>query len=195
MEVPHLGGVRPGVRASVSRADCQQRIAAAAAQAGASSFATPRPTRTRSRWVYTLVNVVGPDDRLVGFATNNLSGIPAGKDLALGDDPLVLPRRPGDLAARSRRPGQEAQAHALKLPTITNIRIYPDLFRPDYVGSLSTVVFDANGNVLGGGSGYAFASLPPSAREFFKIERGLDAIPMGRAASAMVSAVGTYDTP
>ena len=57
------------------------------------------------------------------------------------------------------------------------------------------MVFDANGNVLGGGSGYAFASLPPSAREFFKIERGLDAVPMSRAASAMVSAVGTYDTP
>ena len=34
---------------------------------------------------------------------------------------------------------------------------------------LSTVVLDAQGNVLGGGSGYAFASLPPNAREFFKI--------------------------
>ena len=60
---------------------------------------------------------------------------------------------------------------------------------------LSTVILDAQGNVLGGGSGNAFASLPPAAREFFKIERGLDAVPMYKAASAMVSAVGTYDAP
>jgi hypothetical protein len=132
--------------------------------------------------VYTLVNFVGPDNRLVGSATNKFSGIPAGKDFALGDDLSFF----GGVPAISRLEVviqiKKRQAHALKLPTITDIRIYPDLFRPDYVGevdgevsndgprlvlrnaSLSTVVFDANGNVLGGGSGYAFASLPPSAR-------------------------------
>jgi hypothetical protein len=163
--------------------------------------------------VYTLVNFVGPDNRLVGSATNNLSGIPAGKDFALGDDLSFFGGVPPISRLEVVVQIKKRQAHALKLPTITNIRVLPDIFRPNYVGEvdgevsnddprlvlrnaeLSTVVFDANGNVLGGGSGYAFASLPPSAREFFKIERGLDAIPMSRAASAMVSAVGTYDTP
>jgi hypothetical protein len=163
--------------------------------------------------VYTLVNFVGPDNRLVGSATNNLSGIPAGKDFALGDNLSFFGGVPPISRLEVVVQIKKRQAHALKLPTVTNIRIYPDLFRPQYVGevdgevsnddprlilsnaSLSTVVFDANGNVLGGGGGYAFASLPPSAREFFKINRGLDAIPMGKAASAMVSAIGTYNTP
>lgn len=162
--------------------------------------------------VYTLVNFVGPDNRLVGSATNNLSGIPAGKDFALGDDLSFFGGVPPISRLEVVVEIKKRQAHALRLPTVTNVRIYPDTFRPDYVGEvdgevsndspslilrnaeLSTVVMDASGNVLGGGSGYAFASLPPAAREFFKIERGLDAIPMSRAASAMVSAIGEYDT-
>jgi hypothetical protein len=163
--------------------------------------------------IYTLVNFVGPDNRLVGSATNNLPGIPAGKDFALGDDLPFYGGAPPIARLEVVVQIKKRQAHALKLPTVTNIRILPDIFLPQYVGSvegevsndearlvlrnaqLSTVVFDAAGNVLGGGSGYAFASLPPAAREFFKLERGLDAIPMYKAASAMVSAVGTYDTP
>ena len=163
--------------------------------------------------IYTLVNFVGPDNRLVGSATNNLPGIPAGKDFALGDDLPFLGSAPPISRLEVVVQIKKRQAHALKLPTVTNIRILPDVFLPQYVGSvegelsndaarlvlrnaqLSTVVFDADGNVLGGGSGFAFASLPPAAREFFKLERGLDAIPMSKAASAMVSAVGTYDAP
>ena len=41
--------------------------------------------------------------------------------------------------------------------------------------------------MIGGGTGTAFASLPPGAREFFKATSGFDAIPLSRAASAMVS--------
>jgi hypothetical protein len=163
--------------------------------------------------VYTLVNFVGMDNRLVGSATNNLSGIPAGKDFALGDNIMFFGGVPPISRLEVVVQIKKRQAHALKLPTITNVRIWPGIFDSAYVGSvdgevsndnprlvlrnaeLSTVVLDAQGNVLGGGSGFAFASLPPNAREFFKIERGLDAIPMYKAASAMVSAIGQYDTP
>ena len=163
--------------------------------------------------VYTLVNFVGLDNRLVGSATNNLSGIPAGKDFALGDNLVFFGGVPPISRLEVVVQIKKRQAHALKLPTITNVRVWPDIFQPEYVGSvdgevsnddprlvlrnaeLSTVILDAQGNVLGGGSGNAFASLPPAAREFFKIERGLDAVPMYKAASAMVSAVGTYDAP
>jgi len=163
--------------------------------------------------VYTLVNFVGPDNRLVGSATNNLAGIPAGQQFALGDDLTFFGGAPPITRLEVVVQIKKRQAHALKLSTITNIRVAPDVFYPEWVGSvegevsndasrlvlvnaqLSTVVLDAAGNVIGGGSGYAFASLPPAAREFFKIQRGLGAIPMARAASAMVSAVGTYTTP
>ena len=163
--------------------------------------------------VYTLVNFVGTDNRLVGSATNTLSGIPAGKDFALGDNLFFYGGVPPISRLEVVVQIKKRQAHALKLPTVTNVRVWPDIFDSAYVGSvegevsnndprlvlrnaeLSTVVLDAEGNVLGGGSGYAFASLPPSAREFFKIQRGLDAIPMSGAASAMVSAIGQYDTP
>jgi hypothetical protein len=95
---------------------------------------------------------------------------------------------------------------------ISNIYIEPSVFEPAWVGavdgevpnassslvlqntSLSTVLFDAAGNVLGGGSGFAGASLPPGAREFFKTSLGSD-IPVNRAASAMVSAIGSYQAP
>ena len=163
--------------------------------------------------VYTLVNFVGTDNRLVGSATNTLSGIPAEKDFALGDDLVFFGGVPPISRLEVVVQIRKRQAHALKLPTVTNVRIWPDVFDSAYVGEvdgevsnndprlilrnaeLSTVVLDAQGNVLGGGSGNAFASLPPSAREFFKIERGLDAIPMSKAVSAMVSAIGQYDNP
>ena len=65
--------------------------------------------------------------------------------------------------------------------------ILPSVFEPEWCGSvegevqndsasrtlqsftLSTVVFDAAGNIIGGGMGFGGASLPPSARVFFKI--------------------------
>jgi hypothetical protein len=139
--------------------------------------------------VYTLVNFVGPDGELVGSATTTLPGIPAGQQFGLGGDISF----PGSLPTVSRLEivveiGKR-QKHALKMAPISNIYIEPSVFEPAWVGavdgevsnassslvlqntSLSTVLFDAAGNVLGGGSGLAGASLPPGAREFFKIAR------------------------
>jgi hypothetical protein len=163
--------------------------------------------------VYTLVNFVGPDNRLVGSATTTVSGIPAGEQYALGGQ-LQFPGGIPDIARLEVvvEIGQRA-ANKLRQPTITNLRLAPSILEPQWMGAvegevsnnapnlilqnteLSTVVFDAAGNVIGGGQGFAFASLPPAAREFFKVENGLSSIPFGRAASAMVSAVGTYRTP
>jgi hypothetical protein len=162
--------------------------------------------------VYTLVNFVGPDSKLVGSATTNISGIPAGQQFALGGD-LTFPGAVPPIARLEIVVHIERrQARALKMATISNIYLEPSNLEPGWLGaidgevsnpevalllentSLSTVVFDASGNVIGGGSGFAFASLPPGAREFFKIMMGND-IPMSNAASAMVSAIGTYKAP
>ena len=163
--------------------------------------------------VYTLVNFVGPDNRLVGSATTTVSGIPADQQYALGGQLQF----PGGVPTIARLEvvveiGQRA-ANKLRQPQLTNIQLAPSVFEPQWLGAvegevsnnaanlvlqnteLSTVVFDSAGNVIGGGSGYAFASLPPAAREFFKIETGLNSVTFARAASAMVSAVGTYHAP
>jgi hypothetical protein len=159
-----------------------------------------------------LVNFVGPDDKLVGSATTRISGIPAGQQFALGGDLNF----PGGVPTIARlevvvQIGKR-QAHALRMAPIANIYLEPSVFEPAWLGAvdgevsnpdvslllentaLSTVVFDSNGNVLGGGTGYAFASLPPGSREFFKITLGND-IPTAQAASAMVSAIGSYRSP
>jgi hypothetical protein len=163
--------------------------------------------------VYTLVNFVGPDNKLVGSATTSVQGIPAGQQFPLGGDISFIGGAPTVSRLEIVVQIQKRQPHALKLPTITNIRIAPNPLEPKWVGSvegevsndelslvlrnatLSTVVFDGSGNVIGGGSGFASASLPPSAREFFKIQQGLRAIPFGNAASAMVAGVGMYTAP
>ena len=163
--------------------------------------------------VYCLVNFVGPDNRLVGSATTTVPGIPAGEQFALGGD-LTFPGGVPDISRLEIVVQiQKRQAHALKLPTITSLSLAPSVFEPDWLGAvqgevsndksglelqnaqLSAVIFNGTGDVIGGGSGFASASLPPSAREFFKIENGFRAIPFGEAAGAMVSAVGTYVAP
>ena len=162
--------------------------------------------------VYTLVNFVGPDSKLVGSATTNIGGIPAGQQFALGGD-ITFPGAVPPIARLEivvhidRR-----QPHALKMATISNIYLEPSQLEPGWLGavdgevsnpeaalllentSLSTVVFDAAGDVIGGGTGFAGAPLPPASREFFKIMMAND-IPMARAASAMVSALGSYRSP
>jgi len=57
---------------------------------------------------------------------------------------------------------------------------------------LSTVVFDVNGVIVGGGSGNASAVLPPGTREAFKLTSGVEAIPWARASRAAVSLFATY---
>jgi hypothetical protein len=163
--------------------------------------------------VYTLVNFVGPDNRLIGSATTTVPGIPANQQYALGGQLQFSGGVPEIARLEVVIQIGARGANKLRQPTITNIRVAPSPLEPKWVGAvegevsnnaldlilqntqLSTVVFDAAGNVIGGGRGSAFASLPPAAREFFKIELGLRSVQFANAASAMVSAVGTYRAP
>ncbi len=95
-------------------------------------------------------------------------------------------------------------------PGLSSIRVMPSPYEPNWAGSvegevqndsptltlargeLTAVVLDAEGNVIGGGHGSFFAPLPPATRLFFKISQGLRAVPIDRAAGALVSIVPTY---
>ncbi len=154
-------------------------------------------------------NFVLADDHLLGTDTQHVSAIAAGSDYALGNTVTFPGSAPIARLEVVVQVGGFAP-HALHLPTLANIHLVPEPSDPAWVGnvegelqntdpaltltsaSLSAVVFDASGNILGGGNGYAINALPPGARAFLQIGNGLDVIPSDKAASALVSLVPTW---
>jgi hypothetical protein len=159
--------------------------------------------------VTVLTNFVMPDNKLIGSATTHVPVIGAGATYALGSELTFAGGVPLDRLEVVIQVAGRAPKAAFA-PAVAAVRILPDLYDRGYVGSvegelihdrpglvmqnarLSAVIFDAAGNVLGGGNGYAFASLPPGAREFFKISSGLKAIQLEKAAEAYVSVEPSY---
>ena len=159
--------------------------------------------------VKVLVNFVMSDNRLVGSATVHVADIAAAQQHALGGDLLFPGGAPiARLEVVAVTGGGGPASHVF--PGLSAIRVMPSPYEPAWAGSvegevqndsptlmlyqaeLDTVVLDAAGNVIGGGHGIASAPLPPSSRMFFKITNGMRAIPIGKAASAIVSIVPTY---
>jgi hypothetical protein len=159
--------------------------------------------------VKVLVNFVMSDNRLIGSATTRISNIAAGTEHALGGELLFpggAPIARLEIVAVTAGGGPASRVR----PALSAIRVMPSPYEPFWAGSvegevqndnptrtvarveLSTVVLDAAGNVIGGGHGFASAALPPSSRMFFKITNGMRPIPLGKAASALVSVVPTY---
>jgi hypothetical protein len=163
--------------------------------------------------VYVLVNLVMPNNKLAGSQTSQISVIRAGATYGLGTN-LAFPGAPPPIArlevvvqVGGRQPA------ATHMPSVGNLDIFPSSFEPGWTGgvegelintdarkilqnaSLSAVVFDKAGNIIGGGNGGTFASLPPGTRVLFKLESGFDAIPFEKAASAQVSIVPAWQLP
>ncbi len=157
-------------------------------------------------------NFVMGDNNLLGTDSQHISGIPAGSDYALGrminfTGSAPITRLEVVIQVEKYQP------RTLHNPTLANIHLVPGLFDSSWLGTiegelqntdlnlslqsadLSAVIFDAAGNVIGGGSGFAFQTLPPGARQFIQLSYGLDAIPWGRAASTMVSMTSTWKQP
>jgi hypothetical protein len=102
------------------------------------------------------------------------------------------------------------QAKALWTPQLSDYRIVAAQYDPGFVStvffqalndqplyvfsapSISAVVFDAAGAVIGGGTGYGMTQLAPGIRAQYDASLGLSAIPIDRAATAGVSVLGTY---
>jgi hypothetical protein len=160
--------------------------------------------------VYVLVNMLLADGHVLGTSTNTIDIIGAGGTYALGDSlsfPGAAPIARLEVVVKVGG----SQKPALRQPTIENIGIVPSRNDPTWVGEvngelinthpslnlrrakLSTVVLDAGGNIIGGGTGFANALLPPGTREAFVIRTGVDSIPWLRAASAKISVLATYD--
>jgi hypothetical protein len=162
--------------------------------------------------VKVLVNFVMADNRLIGSATTRVSDIAAGTEHAMGGElnfPAGAPIARLEIVVTVADSGPASRIR----PGLSAVRVMPSPIEPLWAGSvegevqndhptltvsqveLSTVVLDADGNVIGGGRGIAAAPLPPASRMFFKISTGMRPIPISRAATALVSVVPTYKKP
>jgi hypothetical protein len=163
--------------------------------------------------VTALVNFVMTNGALIGTATTRVAVINAGSTYYLGGMLQFNGAPPINRLEVVVTPGGRVKATKVHLPKMDFIRIVPSPFEPAWVGSIegdvvndhktltlgnnqmSAVVFDAAGNVLGGGAGSTIAKSPPGTRQFFKLSSGFDSIPYNKAASVQLSTLPTYETP
>jgi hypothetical protein len=161
--------------------------------------------------VSVLVNFVGANGALVGSATTVVKSIPARSQYALGksatsvDGPVTVARLEVVIQVGSGQPAIKAPQ-----PAVLNGTIAPGTSDPKWIGSVrgeltneasaliiksaavSVVVLNAAGDIVGGGSGSAYGTLPPGAREFVRLTTGLDSILMTDAASLQFSVEPSY---
>jgi hypothetical protein len=162
--------------------------------------------------VTVLVNFVTAENVLLGSETSRVDSIPSRSEYNLGDSTSI------DGSSRIARlevvieVGERQPALRKPVPSIKNIRIVPDSRDATWVdeivadmtnvssrfalrrANLSVVVFNAAGEVQGGGSGASRGSLPPHARTFVEVRNGLDAIKMADAASVHFTIEPTYES-
>jgi hypothetical protein len=159
--------------------------------------------------VNVLVNFVMANNKLLGSKSTNLTSLRAGSMYAFGDNmsfPGAAPIARLEIVIQigDHQPGTK------RMPAIGNVVVEPDQFKPAWVGDvagelintdarltlqnaqLSAVVFDRQGNVVGGGNGSSSFTLPPGTRAIFKLTQGFNAIPTAQADSAVVSVVPSY---
>ena len=157
-------------------------------------------------------NFVLADDHLLGTDTQHVSTVPAGSDFALGNTvsfpgPAPIARLEVVVQVDHFAPA------ATHLPTLANLHLVPQGYSPAWLGSiegeiqntdpaltlqmasLTAVVFNAGGDIIGGSNGFFAQTLPPGARAYLKFGNGLDVLPVDGAASELVSISPTWIQP
>jgi hypothetical protein len=160
--------------------------------------------------VYVVVNMVDAAGVLVGTVTHTVALVGAAGTFGYGDSLHLRTQVPVSSLELTIRVGSHAPKKAHPAPDFANVRLEPDSFNPGWVGEvdgevvnatptltlanalLSIVVLDAAGNVIGGGTGATFASVPSGARIVFTATSGFSALPTDRAATAVISSEPTY---
>jgi len=161
--------------------------------------------------VEVLCNMVMSDNRLIGTATASITDIAADSKHPVGGELTFPAGAPVTRLEITIRIGKAGPVTHWK-PGVSFLRVEPGVYEPQWTGEIDGeiqndnptktiqfvelygVVFDAEGNILGGGKGFGFATLPPAARMVLRITDGMRPIPYAKAASALVVAVPTYKT-
>jgi hypothetical protein len=159
--------------------------------------------------VYIIVNFVVANGHLIGTASNTVPQVAARSEFNYGGSLSFAGAAPIDHLEIIIQIGGR-QRGVVHPPSVDGVRAVPALSDAAWLGEVDgevinespkfrlvntqlwAVVFDAGGNVLGGGSGSATAALPPGTRQAFAVLSGLDSVPSSRVAVARVSTVGTY---
>ena len=158
------------------------------------------------------VNFVLADSKLIGTTAKQIPSLSAGETYNLADQlafPGAAPIAKLELVILV---GAREKAQRTPRPGLDNVAVVPGQFEPAWAGwvqgevvndhtklmlrsvSLSAVLFDAAGNVLGGATGAAYNPLPPGTRQVFKLTSGLDSIPYAKVASVAISATPSWET-
>jgi hypothetical protein len=160
--------------------------------------------------VFVLVNMVDATGALIGSQSQTVSLIGASGTYAYGDSLELRTQVAVNHLEITVRVGSHAPKTPHPSPDFANVRPEPAVFDPGWVGEvdgevvnsqptltlsnaqLSIVVFDAAGNVIGGGSGSTAGAVPSGSRIVFIASSGFTAVPIDKAATAAVSAQPTY---
>jgi hypothetical protein len=154
-----------------------------------------------------LVNMVDDANRVLGTGYIRIQRLPASSVFNVGGQtqiPTQMQVSRLEVVVNATSDQKLASTPLL----ISDLIIAPSIFEP-YVdsvrgqvlnqsrvqmdsGVVGAVVEDANGNIIGGGLGYADGPLSFGAREAFNVRSSFSAIPIANAAQAVVSVIPSY---
>jgi hypothetical protein len=158
------------------------------------------------------VNFLDASNHTLQTATNRIGTVRAGSTFNLGGNQSFSTQTPVvklEIIVQT----DSWVKKAAEEPTVQNVHIVPSSFEPDWVGEVDgdlinsdptntltnaqiyIVLFDSAGNVVGGGTGFIFATLPPGTRSYMSSATGFQAVPMLKATTAALSIVATYKAP
>jgi hypothetical protein len=160
--------------------------------------------------VYVIVNMVASDGQLIGSKSQTIKLVPAGGTYDLGDYMALRTQVQAVKLEITVRVGAHEPKQTHLMPDFANVKIFGSTYDPGWVGevdgeivnnvpgktlqsaTLSVIVFDAGGNIIGGGTAYAFYSVPSGSRFVFLAQQGFTAIPLDKAVSTAISPDPTW---
>ena len=161
--------------------------------------------------VSVIINFIDATNRVVATQSESIGAVGAGTDFYLGGSTSIPDSTPVSSLEIVTRIGSQDLKAKLAAPT-ADVLVQQALYDPGWVGAvvgqivndhptklltgaqIFTVVFDASGNVIGGGKGYSTANgLLPGVRAYFSASSGVGSIPMDRAASAGVTVLASFE--
>lgn len=157
-----------------------------------------------------LVNFVDATNRVVDTDTVSVDAIGAGTRYYLGGSTSIPDASPVSKLEIVTRIGGQAPKRKLG-PAYADVIVQAQRGDPAWVGgvvgqvlndhptmllrrtSISAVIYDPAGNVIGGATGGSSGELLPGVRAYFQASSGASAIPFDRVGSANISVLGTYE--
>lgn len=159
------------------------------------------------------VNFVLADSRLIGTTTQLIPSINAGSTYNFAGSMSFPGAAPITKLEFVILVGNREKATPVPSPSLANVAWIPQQFDPLWTAwlqgevinshpsytlknvQMSAVLFDAQGNVLGGATGSAYNVLPPGTRQVFKLTSSIESIPYAKIASVSISLIPTWDIP